>query len=87
MCSATLKQYENLCYNDEIDFLSPYDFLCYNMVNNALELGGIKTWLPQSTYSYFIEHDIEKHIMTAELLLNLNVNRKVLYRNIDELKL
>lgn len=42
MCSATLKQYKNLCYNDEIDFLSPYDFLCYNVVNNALELGGIK---------------------------------------------
>lgn len=42
MCSAALRQYKKSCYNDEIDFLSPCDVLCYNMVNNALELGGIK---------------------------------------------
>lgn len=56
MCSATLKQYKKSYYNDEIDLLSLYDFLCYNMVNNTLELGGIK--MPQITNPYFIENDI-----------------------------
>lgn len=87
MCSATLKQCKKSCYNDEIDLLSPYDFLCYNTVNNTLELGGIKMWLPQITNSYFIEHDILTTYYDCKIMLHLNINRRVLYRNIKELML
>lgn len=85
MCFVTLKQYKKSCYNDEIDLLSLYNFLCYNMVNNTLELGGIK--MPQIKTLILLSMIFEQHIMTPKLWLNLNINRKVLYRNINELML
>lgn len=65
MCFVTLKQYKKSCYNDEIDLLSLYNFLCYNMVNNTLELGGIK--MPQIKTLILLSMIFEQHIMTPKL--------------------